>query len=52
MSQIESNRKFSKITRSDLKIKWRPIYELYLRINNINDYSTVLAPELVNMTCP
>lgn len=28
-------------------IDWRPIYEFYLRLHKINDYSPTLVPQLV-----
>lgn len=38
-------KKFNKISREDLVIAWRPIYEFYLRLHRINDYSPTLAPQ-------
>ena len=37
------------MSRKDLVIEWRPIYSLYLRMHNINDYSPILVPELVEI---
>jgi hypothetical protein len=33
------------LTREDLVIEWRPVYELYRRFHKINDCSSELAPE-------
>ena len=41
-------RKYDKISRLELVIEWRPIYDLYIRIHKINDISSVLAPENVS----
>ncbi len=38
-------KKQEQLTRLDLTIDWRPVYELYLRINAINERSPILAPE-------
>ncbi|CAF0770306.1 unnamed protein product [Brachionus calyciflorus] len=40
-------KKFDKITRDELQIEWRPLYNLFLHINKLNDYSAELPPSSI-----
>ena len=37
-------RKWEQLSRKDLTIHWRPLFDLYLRINDVHDRSSILAP--------
>jgi len=41
---VELLKKIQLLSRQDLKISWRPIYKLYLRISSVDDRSTDLIP--------
>ena len=45
---VDLMKKIHTISRDELKIEWRPIYKLYLRIHKVSDRSTVMAPKLVD----
>jgi hypothetical protein len=37
-------RKPDVLSRDDLKIDWKPIYQIFLRVQSINERSSELAP--------
>ncbi|CAF1055101.1 unnamed protein product [Brachionus calyciflorus] len=42
---VELLKKYNLLTRDDLKIEWRPLYYLFLRINKIDEKSPTFSPE-------
>ena len=44
---VDLLKKINTLSRDELKIEWKPIYKLYLRIHKISDRSTVMAPKFV-----
>ena len=42
---VELLKKYDKINRNELVIEWRPLYEIYMRIHKLDDFSSELAPE-------